>query len=111
MPDIVPAPAPANTYTSASISVSAEILAEVDIPISDEEIGHHKKAIGDIVETIDNISANNAGRDTSTFTKVQLDEQMQNNLLHIQSANTNPTWYTSNSAIASAVAKAKAFIS
>ena len=110
MPDIVPAPPPANTYTSASISVSAEILAEVDISISDEEIGHHKKAIGDIVDTINGISANTGGMNTSVFSKELLLEFMQNNLSHIQSSNTNPTWYSSNSSIVSAVSTAKTYI-
>jgi hypothetical protein len=37
-------------------------------------------------------------------------EFMQNNLSHILSANANPTWYSSNSSIASAVSTAKTYI-
>jgi hypothetical protein len=100
----------ANTHLRAIDSVSAEILAEAHPPMSDEEIVHQKKAIGDIVDTINGISANTGGMNTSVFSKELLLEFMQNNLSHIQSSNTNPTWYSSNSSIVSAVSTAKTYI-
>jgi len=100
----------ANTHLRAIDSVSAEILAEAHPPMTDEEIVHQKKAIGDIVDTINGISANTGGMNTSVFSKEVLVEMIQNNLSHIQSANANPTWYSSNSSIVSAVSTAKTYI-
>jgi hypothetical protein len=100
----------ANTHLRAIDSVSAEILAESHPPMSDEEIVHQKIGIGVMVDTINGISANTGGMNTSVFSVEALVEMVQSNLTPILSANANPTWYSSNSSIASAVSTAKTYI-